>query len=123
MTVAHFIVNVYSSVTLAFYNLSCLKLRDGTITEYVHVETQKDPDVLYFLPHLKSSRDYKVSISDNDIALAVHLCCKERPTFGCSNEFVELASILMDENDLVMPSNADEAEMLYLDLLSAISRI
>ena len=81
------------------------------------------PDVLYFLSHLKSSRDYKVSISDNDIALAVHLYCKERPTFGCSDEFVELASILMDENDLVMPSNADEAEMLYLDLLSAISRI
>ena len=50
------------------------------------------------------------------------VCCEE-PEDNISDSFRELASILMNENDLRMPTNVLKAENLYCELLCLIDDI
>ena len=80
------------------------------------------PDQLYFIPQTQGDQDYKCLPQEFDLTLeAVEelYCCRESE-WGCSPEFQELANILMLEETLTMPRNAQEAEHLYVRLLMLI---
>ena len=61
-------------------------------------------------------------MSNADITIARSEC--QRPTtFGCSEEFLELVSIIMQENSLTAPLNAADAKFLYLTLVQEIESL
>ena len=72
------------------------------------------PDVLYFLPQNQGQdvRDYKQPVAAHDLDLTDQIYCENTPMFCCTNDFAELAFILMDEHNLEMPRSANEAEIL-----------
>lgn len=79
------------------------------------------PDVLYFLSSMTDDvRDLITPVSEEDIEIAQQRCCVQVPEHGCSEEFVELASIIMLENHLDMPSNPEDGVILYSTILENI---
>ena len=60
---------------------------------------------------------------EEEFLLAKSLYCRNSSIFCCNDGFAELASILMSENNLDMPMNVEEAEMLYLELVYHITQI
>ncbi|XP_028409540.1 uncharacterized protein LOC114532161 [Dendronephthya gigantea] len=81
------------------------------------------PDTLYFLPEVNETRDYTTRAFDADINVAEEMCCVQNPPNGCEHEFNELATIIMSENRLQMPTTVEEAEELYVELLHQIENI
>ena len=81
------------------------------------------PDVLYFLPQLHDTVDYKITVPNDELSIAEESCCESIPETGCSNEFQELASLIMEDEDLQHPTTPQEATLLYLKLLGSISNI
>ena len=78
------------------------------------------PDVLYYIPDLQGHRNY-VCTPENfllSLEVAEETCCTRKLEWSCSPEFKELASIIME--DLLLPSNASDAEDLYICLLLSI---
>ena len=74
------------------------------------------PDVLYHAPNLSGGIQNQISVSNANITIAQSEY--QSPTaFGCSEEFLELVSIIMQENSLTVPLNAKEAKHLYLILV------
>lgn len=80
------------------------------------------PDVLYFMPVLQDTQDYKRMCSEDDLDIVEELFDYELIP-KCSPEFQEMAEILMNENDLHPPSNAEQALTLYFELLDHIKNI
>ena len=80
------------------------------------------PDVLYFLPETDSNTSYLNVIPAVEEEVAMDVCCEE-PEEDVSDNFVELADILMYENSLRTPTRACEAEALYCDLIRLINNI
>lgn len=80
------------------------------------------PDVLYFLPEAQGHENLKCMPDDFLLTLEVveESCCTREPVWSCSSEFQELASIIMDEEGLVMPRSTRDAEDLYVRLLTSI---
>ena len=79
------------------------------------------PDVLYFLSSMTDDvRDLITPVSEEDIEIAQQRCCIQVPEHGCSEEFVELASNIMLENHLEMPSNPEDGVILYSTILENI---
>ena len=48
---------------------------------------------------------------------------KSSNTFGCSEEFSELAIIIIQRQNLSMPKTVSEAETLYITIVNEISSI
>ena len=67
--------------------------------------------------------DYSTPVPSNEIDLAKEICCDELIEQPASREFVELAHLIMDEEDLTMPDDAQEALSLYIDLIYHIENI
>lgn len=80
------------------------------------------PVVLFFAPHLSGGTDCSYRIRQSDIDL-VNEYCEETPFLGCTSEFLELASIIMQEKDIGMPKNAYDAKVLFNVLLSEIDQL
>ena len=78
------------------------------------------PDVLYFLPEASDADDYTKPVGLDDLQIAEDRCCRRLPANGCDSSFSELAIIIMEENDLVMPTTPEEAGVLYATLLEKI---
>lgn len=78
------------------------------------------PDVLYFLPELKEAMNYCSSVSEEELGLAKEMCCEETES---NRYFTELANIIMEEENLSMPEDAEEALSLYLDLVTHIGNL
>ena len=78
------------------------------------------PEVLYFIPELSNTTDFKVDVSGGDLDLCEDLCSE---SLKCSPEFSELADMIMIDNGLLMPSTPDEAKILYLTLLDEIEKL
>ena len=57
------------------------------------------PDVLFFSPHLTGGRNCSYSTSTTDVELATRFCV-EPSALGCSDEFLELATIIMREQNI-----------------------
>ena len=71
------------------------------------------PNVLYHAP-APEIRDYKKVVHYTDLSIVEETCCVRRNvTYICSDEFFELASIIMEESGLSIPGNASEAFELY----------
>ncbi len=78
------------------------------------------PDTLYFLPEVNETCDYITRARVVDMDVAEEMCCLKNPPNGCEPEFNELASLIMREKGLQMPTSVDEAAQLYLELLHEI---
>lgn len=78
------------------------------------------PDVLFFLPEEPNTIHYKIAADDSDLDVAENLCGTRNHSLGCSSLFVRLAELIMEDNNLQLPRNTDEALSLYLELLHAI---
>ena len=57
------------------------------------------PDVLYFLPELHGISSYLKSVDDDELLVAEELCC-ENHIIRADETFVELAQMIMDDNNL-----------------------
>ena len=75
------------------------------------------PDLLYYTEHENDKLNKEVS--SGDIVVAQDYCQNKFP-FGCKQEFVKLTLIYMNELELNLPRNVQEAETLYLQLINAI---
>ena len=80
------------------------------------------PDVLYFLPELEEAKVYSTPVPSDEIDLAKEVCCDQLNEQPAPREFVELAHLIMDEEDLRMPDDAEEALRLYIDLVYHIEK-
>ena len=78
------------------------------------------PDMLYFVPEVTGGEDLKVQVDLDDVDVVEEDCCYRSPESGCVNEFTELASIIMHEQNLNIAGTAEEALMLYSTLLECI---
>ncbi|KAJ7371621.1 hypothetical protein OS493_024298 [Desmophyllum pertusum] len=74
------------------------------------------PDVLYFLPELQGASSYLHSVDDEEMSVAEELCCDDR-NLPADETFIELAQMVMDDNNLQMPITPEEASTLYSELL------
>ena len=81
-----------------------------------------DRTFLYYMPETQGHRNYKCTPENFLLSLEVaeETCCTRECVWSCSPEFKELASMIMVEEDLVLPRNAADAEHLYIRLLSSI---
>ena len=77
------------------------------------------PDVLYFNPSGRIS-NYLVSVGTDKIDIANETCCRRPLERGCSVQFNELATMIMQDEALSMPTNWIEAKELYSALLGLI---
>jgi hypothetical protein len=75
------------------------------------------------LPDATSSHDLLTPVSPDQIEMACERCCVQPPQFGCSAEFVELALVIMQENNLMIPTSTEEAIILYTRLIEEIENI
>lgn len=73
------------------------------------------PIVMYNNPELYDTEDYRVFVTDEE-ALACLEECKfmNRPCFDI--DIYELAVIIMEEHNLELPTTADDAITLYINL-------
>ena len=79
------------------------------------------PDVLYFLPELTGSENYKEVIPEVKIELARDTFTETRPMSECEEEFKDLAHMIMEDEGLTVARNADDDLALYSNLLTRIS--
>lgn len=71
------------------------------------------PDILYFLPEIKGARNLITVVSPDDIQIAEQRCCNRPSETSCTDEFCELASVIMQEKNIGMPKTRDDAIILY----------
>ncbi|XP_015753454.1 PREDICTED: uncharacterized protein LOC107333200 [Acropora digitifera] len=55
------------------------------------------PDILYFLPEINGARNLITVDSLDHVEIAEQGCCNRPPEPGCTDEFCELASVIMQE--------------------------
>lgn len=87
--------------------------------ESAHLQTWS----LLLVAEANEARDYKKPVAIQDLVIAEERCCKKLPPNGCDANFTELVTIIMEENDLVMPTNPEEAIILYAVLLEEIDNL
>ena len=95
-------------------------INDNT-NQLVNIDLSGRPDVLYFLPEILETRDYRTAVCEEDMEVAEELCCGRWP--NCSEEFPEMVQIIMNEHGLTVPQNTEEATLLYSELLHHINDI
>lgn len=66
--------------------------------------------------------DCKHDVDIDDLDVARDMCCDDLP-MDSSPEFIELAELIMTEEGLRMPENANEAQNLYLTLVNEIEKL
>ena len=81
------------------------------------------PNVLFFRPQLSNTRTFRTDVDLDELELAEERCCYRTPDNGCCEEFVELAGIIMGENNLQFPRTAEDAVTLYFNQLEAMENI
>ena len=81
------------------------------------------PDLLYFLLDMTGSRDLMTPISVEDIEIAEQVWCTRSPEHGCSEEFLELVSLVTDEKRLIVPRTPTDALSLFHTLIDDIIKI
>ena len=77
------------------------------------------PNVLFFTPDLSGGEECKLQLNNIDANAATEMV-DEPYLFGCSDETVQFALIIMQENDLSLPKDTVEAKYLLLLLIREI---
>ena len=81
------------------------------------------PDVLYFNPETLDTQDYLIPVDIDEREIAEEMCCTQPSLRGCSDEFNALSEMIMEDEGLQMPTNANEGKNLYIALLRFIEEI
>ena len=81
------------------------------------------PDVMYFLPHNYDARNCAFQPNLSDLDISISMFTKKPKSFPCQDEFIELANMIMDEQNLQHPRTRSEAESLYLIVVATIKRL
>lgn len=84
------------------------------------------PDVLYFLPQLNNKRDYLKPITLDEIEAAEEVFTagyNDSSVYHEFDVFEELARLVMEEDNLIAPTNPDEALQLYINILEHLNMI
>ena len=76
------------------------------------------PDVLYFLSGGDETRDCSFPVTINNFILG-QLQCTPQKIFGCTDELINLATIVLRQEGLSIPQTVDEAKHLYLLLINS----
>lgn len=74
----------------------------------------------FILPEVSNTRNCIADVDFDELELAKERCCYRPPQSGRSDEFTELAGIIMRENNLQFPRTAKQAAILYVSLLEEI---
>ena len=78
----------------------------------------------FFLPEEAGATDFQKDADMNDLEVAENsVRGKQCHPLGCSLAFVSLAELIMEDNNLHLPQDPDEAKSLYLDLLYHIDNL
>ena len=64
-----------------------------------------------------------IPVSLDDLEMEEQMCSIRIPEHGCSEEFFDLASIIMHENELTMPTTPGDALLLFCTLIDDIMDI
>ncbi|XP_015750003.1 PREDICTED: protein argonaute-3-like [Acropora digitifera] len=80
-------------------------------------------DMLYFLAEIINTEDYKTVVTTDDVELDEETCGLQNVQLPCSPEFISLAEIIMRENVLLIPTNANDAKALDIKLLEKIKEV
>ena len=72
---------------------------------------------------LSDCQDYQTEVGIDDVETADENFYKERPPFGCREEFSDLMLLIMNDNNLTMPNGVDEALHLYATLLAELQSL
>ena len=81
------------------------------------------PDVHYFNPETLDTQDYLIPFDIDEREIAEEMCCTQPSLRGCSDEFNTLAEMIMEDEGLQMPTNANEGKNLHIALLRFIEEI
>ena len=76
--------------------------------------------MLYFLPEIINTEENKTVVTTDDVELDEETCRLQNAQLPCSPEFIFLAEVITRENGLMMPTNANDAKGLYIELLEKI---
>ena len=77
---------------------------------------------MYFLPNRYGKENRRDEIEDADLLLSREFI-SEPPYYGCSNEFAELAYIIINELQIDMPKDKESAEDLYFRIKDEITSL
>ena len=110
----HDILRIELNKVAMLWNLH--RIRPSTNTE----SPAEKPDVMYFIPEITGTTDFKAVVDEDDLQTAREMFAAERPRYGCSATFSELAVLLIEDNGLDLPHDVGEAETLYTTLLELI---
>ena len=80
------------------------------------------PDVMYFLPNRYGKENRRNEIEDADLLLSLEFI-SEPSYYGCSNEFAELACIIINELQIDMSKVKERAEQLYFRIKDEITSL
>ena len=81
------------------------------------------PSVIYELPEKYDTEDHKIPVNAVDLNLAKRPYSAAPSQFCCSDEFSELAFMIMEDLNLQIPSSFKEAENLYFKLVEEIGKL
>ena len=90
-----------------------------TFWNHHQIRKVKNSESTYGIPYYL----YYNSGSNNNLSALAKSFTKCPNTFGCSEQFSELAMIIIQRQNLSMPKNVSEAETLYITIVNEISSI
>ena len=79
--------------------------------------------MIYELPEKYDAEDHKIPVNTVDLNLAKRLYSSAPSQFCCSDEFSELALMIMEDLNLQIPSSFKEAENLYFKLVEETDKL
>ena len=80
------------------------------------------PEVLYYTPATSGGRECKLFVNSADVAAAYFLC-EKLPYLRCSDEFLQLATLVMTDSNLSMPVTALEGKELFEYVMNEIEQL
>ena len=83
------------------------------------------PDLLYgYLSEVSATQNFLVPVDNDDVILCEQQLCDTNCTsVNYSEEFSELANMIMTEENLMLPKTPMEARNLYLSLINHIDNL
>ena len=81
------------------------------------------PSVIYQLPEKYDAEDHRIPVNTVDLNLAKRLYSAAPSQFCCSDEFSELALLIMEDLNLQKPISFEDAENLYFKLVEEIGKL
>ena len=76
----------------------------------------------YFYPATVGTTDYKVPVAGQKLDQALRFCVYPS-LVNFTEDFLELASLIMTEENLKAPKNIQEAKSLFLRLITVINSL